>query len=125
LENQDSDHHARAGSPATNTTAAILRSHVEPHLAAAGALASATRANADQIADLQLGAVARAGATLAIGHRRNPPFQTPIAAQVIARRAAGADDADPLSLAPDQSRAATPRDIQNWLERIGRETGPR
>jgi hypothetical protein len=48
-----------------------------------------------------------------------------VAAQEIARRAAGADDIDPLFLTPDQSRAATPRHIHNLLERIGRETGLR
>jgi hypothetical protein len=119
------DHRAHAGAPATNATATILRSYVEPHLAAAGALASATRANADQIAELTLGQVARVGATFASGHRINPPFQAPVAAQELARRAAGADDADPLFLTPDQTRPATPRHVQNWLERIGRETGLR
>jgi hypothetical protein len=119
------DHQGHAGSPATNTTAAILRSYVEPHLAAAAALASATRANAEQIAELTLGSVARTGATLASGHRINPPFQAPVAAQEIARRAAGAEDADPLFLTPDQARAATPRHIHNLRERIGRETGLR
>jgi hypothetical protein len=38
---------------------------------------------------------------------------------------AGADDAEPLFLSPDQTRPATPRHIHNWLERIGRETGLR
>jgi hypothetical protein len=54
------DHQGRAGAPATSGTAALLRSYVEPHLAAAGTLASATRANAEQIAELTLGSVARA-----------------------------------------------------------------
>jgi hypothetical protein len=40
------DHYAHADAPATTATAAILRSYPEPHLAAAGALAAATRANA-------------------------------------------------------------------------------
>jgi hypothetical protein len=119
------DHQAHAGSPATNTTAAILRSYVEPHLAAAGALASATRANAEQIAELTLGSVARASATFASGHRIHPPFQAPVAAEELMRRAAGADDIDPLFLTPDQRRPATPRQIHNLLERIGRETGLR
>ena len=120
-----SDHRAHAGAPATNATAALLRSYVEPHLAAAGALAAATRANAEQIAQLTVASVARAGATFASGHRINPPFQAPVAAQELARRAAGADDADPLFLTPDQSRRATSKHVQNWLERIGRETGLR
>ena len=38
------DHQAHAGVPATNATATLLRSYVEPHLAAAGALAATTRA---------------------------------------------------------------------------------
>jgi hypothetical protein len=119
------DHRAHAGAPATNATAALLRSYVEPHLAAAGALVSATRANADQIAGVTLSSVGRVAATFASGHRINPPFQAPVAAQELARRAAGADDADPLFLAPDQTRPATPRHVQNWLERIGRETSLR
>jgi hypothetical protein len=119
------DHQAHAGAPATSAISALLRSYVEPHLAAAGALASATRANAGQIAELTLGSVARADATFASGHRISPPFQAPVAAQELARRAAGAEDADPLFLTPDQTRAATPRHIQNLLERIGRETGLR
>jgi hypothetical protein len=45
-----------------------------------------------------------------------------VAAQELARRAVGADDADPLFLTPDQTRPATPRHIHNLLERIGRET---
>jgi hypothetical protein len=52
------DHRAHVGSLATNTTAELLRGYVEPHLAAAGALAAATRANAGQIAELTLGSVA-------------------------------------------------------------------
>jgi hypothetical protein len=119
------DHRAHAGAPATNATAALLRSYVEPHLAAAGALAAATRANADQIAELTLGSIARVGATFASGHRISRPFQAPVAAQELARRADDADDADPLFLAPDQTRPATPRHVQNMLERIGRETGLR
>ena len=94
-------------------------------LAAAGALASATRASAKQIAELTLGSVARTGATFASGHRINPPFQAPVAAQELARRAAGADTSDPLFLTPGQTRAATPRHIHNQLERIGRDTGLR
>jgi hypothetical protein len=119
------DHQGHAGAPATNATAAVLRSYVEPHLAAAGALAAATRANAEQIAEVTLASVARAGATFASGHRINPPFQAPVAAQELARRTAGAGDADPLFLTPDHRRPATPRHVQNWLERIGRETGLR
>ena len=117
------DHQAHAGAPATNGTAALLRSYVEPHLAAAAALASATRANAEQIAELTLGSVARADATFASGHRLNPPFQALIEAQHLARRAAGAAVNEPLFLTADQTRAATPRHVQNWLEGIGRETG--
>ena len=117
------DHQAHAGAPATKGTAALLRSYVEPHLAAAAALASATRANAEQIAELTLGSVARADATFASGHRINPPFQALIEAQHLARRAAGADDGEPLFLTPDQTRPATPRQVQNWLERIAQETG--
>jgi hypothetical protein len=119
------EHQTHAGAPATNATAGLLRSYVEPHLAAAGALAAATRANADQIAELRVGQVARVGATFASGHRINPPFQAPVAAQELARRAAGADDADPLFLTPDQIRPATPRHVHNLLERIGRDTGLR
>jgi hypothetical protein len=98
---------------------------VDPHLAAAGALAAATRANAEQIAEVTLGSVARAGATFASGHRINPPFQALIEAQHLARRAAGADDADPLFLTSDRTRPATPRHVHNWLERIGLQTGLR
>ena len=119
------DHEAHAGAPATNATATLLRSYTEPYLAAAGALAAATRANADQIAELTLASVARVDASFASGHRINPPFQTLLAAQILVRRAAGADDAEPLFLAPDQIRPATPRHVHNWLERIGRETGLR
>ena len=48
-----------------------------------------------------------------------------MAAQALARRAASADDPGPLFLTPDQTRPATRRHVQNWLERIGRETGLR
>jgi hypothetical protein len=119
------DHQSHAGAPATNATATTLRSYPEPHLVAAGALASATRANPDQIAGLTLASVARVDASFTSGHRIKPPFQPLLAAQALARRAVGADDAEPLFLAPDNSRPATPRHVRNWLARIGRETGLR
>jgi hypothetical protein len=119
------DHQSHAGAPATSATATVLRSYPEPHLAAAGALASATRANPDQIAGLTLASVPRVDACFASGHRITPPFRPLLAAQTLARRAAGADDAEPLFLAPDNSRPATPRHVRNWLARIGRETGLR
>jgi hypothetical protein len=50
------DHARHAGAPATRATARMLRSYPEPHLAAAGALACATRANPAQIAGLTLAA---------------------------------------------------------------------
>jgi hypothetical protein len=119
------DHEAHAGAPATSATATLLRSYPEPHLAAAGALASATKANPDQIAGLTLSSAARVDASFTSGHRITPPFRPLLAAQTLARRAAGADDAEPLFLAPDNSRPATPRHVRNWLARIGRETGLR
>jgi hypothetical protein len=119
------NHQSHAGAPATNATATILRSYPEPHLAAAAALASATRANPEQIAGLTLSSVAPIDASFTSGHRITPPFRPLLAAQTIARRAAGAEDAEPLFLAPDNARAATPRHVRNWLERIGRETGLR
>jgi hypothetical protein len=119
------DHEAHAGAPATNATATVLRSYPEPHLAAAGALACATRANPDQIVELTLASVPRVDASFASGHRINPPFRALLAAQTLARRAAGADDAEPLFLAPDNARPATPRQVGHWLARIGRETGLR
>ena len=116
------DHERHAGAPATNATATLLRSYAEPHLAAVGALASASRANADQLAGLTLAAVARVDASFTSGHRIRPPFQPLVAAQTLARLAAGADGDEPLFLAPDKTRPATARQIHNWLERIGRET---
>jgi hypothetical protein len=71
------------------------------------------------------GSVARADATFASGHQITPPFRPLLAAQTLARRIAGAEDAEPLFLAPDNSRPGTPRHVRNWLARIGRETGPR
>jgi hypothetical protein len=100
----------------------MLRSCPEPHLAAAGALASATRANPDQIAGLTLASVARIDASFTTGHRINPPFRALLAAQTLARCAARADDAEPLFLAPDNAQPATPRHVHNWLARIARET---
>jgi hypothetical protein len=119
------DHEAHAGAPATNATATLLRSYPEPHLAAAAALASATRANPDQIAGLTLSSVARVDASFTSGHRITAPFRPLVEAQTFARRAAGADIAEPLFLAPDNARPATPRHVRNWLARIGRETGLR
>jgi hypothetical protein len=57
--------------------------------------------------------------------RIKPPFQPLVAAQTLARRAVGADGDEPLFLAPDNARPATPRHIHNWLARISRETGLR
>ena len=51
------------------------------------------------------------------------PFQPLLAAQQLARRAVGGDNAEPLFLSSDQTRPATPRHVHNWLERIGRDTG--
>lgn len=117
------DHESHAGAPATTATATLLSSYPEPQLAAAGALASATRANPDQLAGLTLASVARVDATFASGHRINPPFRPLVAAQSLTRRAAGAGGEEPLFLTPDLTRPATPRHIHNWLERVGRETG--
>lgn len=119
------DHQRHAGAPATNATASMLRSYPEPHLAAAGALASATRANAGQIAGLTLASVARVDASFTSGHRIKPPFQRLVEAQTLARRAAGAHGDEPLFLAPDNAWPVTPRHVRNWLARIGRETGLR
>ena len=119
------DHESHAGAPATNATAALLRTYAEPHLAAAGALAAATRANPEQIAGLTLASVARVDASFTSGHRITPPFRPLVEAQTFARRAVGAEDTEPLLLAPDHSRPATPRHVRNWLARIGRETGLR
>jgi hypothetical protein len=119
------DHQSHTGAPATNTTATLLRSYPEPHLAAVGALASATRANLDQIAGLTLASLARVDASFTSGHRIKLPFQPLVAAQTLARRAAGADGDEPLVLASDNARPATPRHIRNWLARISRETGLR
>src|SRR5450631_59499 len=93
------DHQSHAGAPATNATATLLRSYPEPHLAAAGALASATRANPDQIAGLTLASVARVDASCTSGHRIRPPFRPLVAAQTLARRDDAADAAEPLFLA--------------------------
>jgi hypothetical protein len=69
--------------------------------------------------------VARVEASFTSGHRITPPFRPLLAAQILARRAVGADDAEPLFLAPDNARPATRRHAHNWLARIGRETGLR
>jgi microcystin-dependent protein len=76
------DHARHAGASATNATATALRSYPEPHLAAAGALACATRATPAQIAGLTLDAVTRVGASLASGHRIARPFQPLLDAQM-------------------------------------------
>ncbi len=117
--------HARRGAPATSATARTLRSYPEPRLAAAGALACATRANPAQIAGLSLAAVTPVDASLASGHRIAPPFQSLLDAQRLARDADGADGDEPVFLAPDGSQPAVARHIQQWLARIGRETGLR
>ena len=116
------DHERHAGAPATTATAVALRSYPEPQLAAAGALACATRANPAQIAGLTLAAVTPVDASLASGHRIAPPFQPLLDAQRLARVAAGADGDDPLFLAPDGTQPAAARHIQNWLARISRDT---
>jgi hypothetical protein len=116
---------SHAGAPATNAAATLLRSYPEPHPPAPGALACATRANPDQIAGLTLASVARVDTSFTSGHRIKPPFRPLLAAQTLARRAAGADGAEPLFLAPDNAPPVTPRHVRNWLARIGRETGLR
>jgi hypothetical protein len=102
------DHQSHAGAPATNATATMLPSCPEPHLAAAGALASATRANPDQIAGLTLASVARIDASFTSGHRITPPFRALPAAQTLARRAAGAPGA-PRSRPADPPVSSTNR----------------
>jgi len=116
------DHERHAGAPATSATAMALRSYPEPHLAAAGALACATRANPAQIAGLTLAAVTPVDFSLASGHRIKPPFQPLLDAQRLARHGADADGDDPLFLAPDVTQPAAARQIQKWLARISRET---
>ncbi|MGO9902433.1 MAG: hypothetical protein ACLP0J_22720 [Solirubrobacteraceae bacterium] len=116
------DHTRHAGAPATSATARMMRSYPEPHLAAAGALACATRANPAQIAGLTLAAVTRVDASLASGHRIALAFQPLLDAQRLAR---DADGDEPLFLAADGTQPATARHIQRWLARISRETGLR
>ena len=116
------DHARHAGAPATSATARMLRSYPEPHLAAAGALACATRANPAQIAALTLAAVTPVDASLASGHRIALAFQSLLDAQRLAR---DADGDEPLFLTPDGTQPATARHIQRWLARISRETGLR
>ena len=103
----------------------MLRSYPEPHLAAVGALACATRANPAQIAGLTLAAVTPVDASLASGHRIALAFQPLLDAQRLARDADGDDGDEPLFLAPDSTQPAAARHIQRWLARIGRETGLR
>lgn len=117
------DHARHAGARATHATARILRSFLEPHLAAVGALACATRANARQITSLTIGAVERIGASLASGHRLPPAFVPLLAAHVLARQEQGADGGQPLFLAPDRMHPATARHVNSWLARVGHETG--
>jgi hypothetical protein len=119
------DHTRHAGARATRATADILRTLLEPHLAAAAALACATRATAKQIASLTIGDVERVGATLASGHRLAPAFTPLLVAQVLARQQHSAESNQPLFLAPDGKRAATARHIDIWLARVGCETGLR
>jgi hypothetical protein len=54
-----------------------------------------------------------------------PEFVGLLAAEILARRQQDADGQDPLFLTPDGNRAATVRHINNWLARVGRETGLR
>ena len=119
------NHERHAGAPATTATAMALRSYPEPQLAAAGALACATRANPAQITGLTLAAVTPVDASLTSGHRIAPPFQSLLEAQRLAQHGAGADGDEPLFLAPDGTQPAVARHIQNWLARISRETGLR
>lgn len=70
---------------------------------------------------MTLASVARVDASFTSGHWIKPPFRPLLAAPTLVRRAAGADDAGPLFLAPDNARPATSRHVHNWLARIGRE----
>jgi hypothetical protein len=119
------DHARYAGARASRTTASALRILPEPHLAAVTALACATRANATQITSMTMAGVEWIGASLASGHRVAPAFVPLLAVQILARRQQDADGQDPLILTLDSERAATTRHINNWLARVGRETGLR
>jgi hypothetical protein len=119
------DHARHAGARASRATASILRALLEPHLAAVGALACATRANATQIGSMTMADVQLIGASIASGHRLAPAFVGLLAAQILARRQQDADGQGPLFLTTDGNRAATVRHINNWLARVGRETGLR
>ena len=119
------DHARRAGAPATSATARMLRSYPEPHLAAAGALACATRANPAQIAGLTLAAVTPVDASLASGHRIAPPFQPLLDAQRLARHALTPTATSRCS-SRRMARSQPPRVTSNGgLARISRETGLR
>lgn len=117
------DHARHASARASRATASALRALLEPHLAAVGALACATRANAKQISPMTMADVQLIGASLASGHRLPPEFIGLLAAQILARRQQDADGQDPLFLTTDGKRAATVRHINNWLARVGHETG--
>jgi len=110
-------HDARRAAP-TPDTANRLRVLLEPHLAAAAAIAALTGHDAELIADLQLRQ--RDGAELAGGHVIPPHLQALIRAETLSRRAAGATADAPLFLTRD-GRPASARSVSGWLDRVGHE----
>lgn len=112
-------HDARRAAP-TPDTANRLRVLLEPHLAAAAAIAALTGHDAELIADLQLRDVQRDGAELAGGHVIPPHLQALIRAETLSRRAAGATADAPLFLTRD-GRPASARSVGGWLDRVGHE----
>ena len=115
------DYRRLSGAPATRATAATLRTYIEPHVAAAGAIAAAARSEPDRIARMTVASIASSGCTLATGHRIAEAFAPLLYAQVLARRAAGAGPDEPLFLARGD-RPATSRHVRYWLAQIGRDT---
>jgi hypothetical protein len=112
-------HHNRRTAPTTDT-ANRLRSLLEPHLAAAAAIAALTGNDAELIANIRLGDIQRGGAELAGGDVIPPHLQALIRAQTLARHAAGATADAPLFLTRD-GRPASARSVGGWLDRVGRE----
>jgi hypothetical protein len=112
-------HDARVAAP-TQATANRLRALLEPHLAAAGAIAALTGNDAELIGALRLRDVRRDAAELAGGHVIPPHLQALIRAQTLARHTTGATDDAPLFLT-SAGRPANAHAISGWLDRVGRE----
>lgn len=116
-------HDTRPGAWLSDATATLLRSYAEPRPAALGAIATLTGLGPDALRELDLGHISADARELIGGHPIPERARALIRAQLIARRAEGADQDDALFASADTQQRVSSQALAAQLARISYQTG--